>query len=193
MKRRISNALGIATTFVALSGLAMAQDQSTGIKLTAGNTELVNSLDTKSATQGQAVTVKLTDSIKTPDGVELPRGTELLGRVDEVKASGDKSPSTLVLTFNQARLKNDKTVAVKATLINVASADGVNELPGPVGPDDTFDEAPGAIKNVALHSAVKDNTSGTLTDAHKNIKLAEGTQFLVAVGVEPSQQSAAAE
>jgi hypothetical protein len=193
MKRLISNALGFATTFIALSGLAMAQNQSTGMKLMAGNTELVSSLDTKFATQGQAVTVKLTDSIKTPEGVELPRGTELLGRVDGVKASDDKSPSTLVLTFNQARLKNDKTVAVKATLVNVASADGVNEMPGPVGPDDTFDEAPGAIRNVALHSAVKDNTSGTLTDAHKNIRLAEGTQFLVAVGVEPSQQSAAAE
>jgi len=35
-----------------------------------------------------------------------------------------------------------------------------------------------------LHSAVQQDVSGTLTDAHHNIRLGEGTQLIVAVGVQ---------
>jgi hypothetical protein len=193
MKRLTLNAFGFATAVVALSGLAMAQDQSQGLKLMAGNTELVRALSTKSATQGEAVTVKLTDAIKTPEGVELPRGTELIGRVDEVKASDKKGPSTLVLTFSQARLKDGKTVAIKATLAGFAPAGGVEELPTAVAADGSFDQEPGSASGVTLHSAVQDKTSGTLTDGRRDLNFGAGTQFLVAVGVPSAQSTSAAE
>ena len=193
MNRLKVRTFGFATAIVALSGLAMAQDQSQGLKLMAGNSELVHPLNSKSAAQGQAVTVKLTDSIKTPEGVELPRGTELIGRVDEVKASDKKGPSTLVLTFNQAHLKDGKTIAVKATLAGFAPAGGAEELPTAVDANGTFDQLADGATGVKLHSAVQDTTSGTLTNEHSNINFGAGTQFLVAVGVQSAQTSAAAE
>lgn len=193
MNRLIANALGLTAAFVALSGVAIAQSQTQAMNLMAGDTELVHSLDTKSAMPGQLVTVKLTDSIKTPDGIELPHGTELMGRVDQVKASEGKSPSKLVLTFSQARLKDGKTVPVKATLVGFAAAGGVGELPTTVAANASFDQEPGAMGDVALKSAVKQPVSGTLTNDHSNIKLGEGTQFLVAVGAPSSQSSAGAE
>lgn len=193
MKRLIANALGLTAAFVALSGVAIAQDQTQTMKLMAGDTELVHTLDTKSAMPGQLVTVKLTDTIKTPEGVELPRGTELVGRVDQVKASEGKTPSKLVLTFNQAHLKDGKTLAVKATLVGFAPAGQVGELPTAVASDASFDQEPGAMGDVSLRSAVKQPVSGTLTNNHSNIKLGEGTQFLVAVGVPSSPSSAGAE
>lgn len=195
MKRLIWNVFGVATGLVALSGFAVAQglsqDSAQGMQLMAGNTELLHTLDTKSAAPGQNVAVKLTSSIETPQGVKLPGGTELLGRVESVKAYADNSPATLVLTFNQAHLKDGKTLAIKATLISVASADSSNGLPMAVGPDGAFEQEPGGLGAVALHSAVQQNVSGTLTDARHNIKLQTGTQLLVAVGVESSGQSAA--
>jgi hypothetical protein len=193
MKRLILNTLGLATAVVALSGLAIAQDQSQGLKLMAGNSELVQTLTTKSAKQGDPVTVKLTAAIKTPEGVELPRGTELLGHVDSVKASDNKGPSSLALTFNQARLKGGKTIAIKATLAGFAAAGDPQELPVAVAPDDTFEQLPGSNSGVMLNSAVKQDTSGTLSSEHRNIDLTQGTQFLVAVGVESTQSTSAAE
>jgi hypothetical protein len=191
MYRLRVNTIALTAAVLALTGIAAAQDQSP--KLIAGNSQLVRSLNSKSATQGQAVTVKLAGAIKTSAGVELPRGTELVGRVDEVKASDNKGPATLVLTFNQARLKDGKTLAVKATLVGFAPEGEIQELPVAVGSDSSFDQDPGASSGIVLHSAVQNKVSGTLTDNRHDINLTAGTQFLVAVGVESAQSSAAAE
>jgi hypothetical protein len=193
MKQFILNTLGFTTVAVALSGLAMAQDQSQGLKLMAGNSELVHTLSTKSAKQGDPVAVKLTESIKTPEGVMLPRGTELLGHVDSVTASANKGPADLVLTFNQAQLKDGKTLAIKATLAGFSAADEPQELPVAVAPDGAFDQLAGSKSGVALRSAVKEEASGTLTSERRNVELAPGTQFLIAVGVESNPTTSAAE
>lgn len=191
MHRLRVNTIALTAAVIALTGIAAAQDQSP--KLIAANSQLVRPLSSKSATQGQAVTVKLTGAIKTSAGVELPRGTELVGRVDEVKASDNKGPATLVLTFNQARLKDGKTLAVKATLVGFAPEGQAQELPVAVDSDSSFDQDPGASSGIVLHSAVQNKFSGTLTDNRHNITFAAGTQFLVAVGVQSAQSSAAAE
>ncbi|MBB6145629.1 hypothetical protein HNQ77_003590 [Silvibacterium bohemicum] len=193
MKRFQAGTLAFATAVVAFSGLAMAQEQSQGVKLIAGNTELIRALSTKSATQGQAVAVKLTGTIKTAEGVELPRGTELLGRVDEVKASDNKGPSTLTLTFYQAHLKDGKTIAIKATVAAFAAAGDTEQLPAAVDPHATFDQVAGGATGVALHSSVQDKSSATFTDSRSNISLGAGTQLLVAVGAQSAQASTSAE
>jgi hypothetical protein len=193
MKQLILNTLGFATVAVAFSGLAMAQEPTQGLKLMAGNSELVNTLSTKSAKQGDPISVKLTAGIKTPAGVVLPRGTELLGHIDSVKASDNKGPATLAVTFNQAQLKDGKKLAIKATVAGFAPAGDVQELPISVAADDSFDQLAGSNNGVELRSAVKENVSATLTSSHSNIDLSKGTQFLVAVGVQPAQTSAAAE
>jgi hypothetical protein len=195
MNRFSVKAIGLATAVVTLSGLALAQDQSANqsLNLMTGNSQLVRPLNTKSAAPGQAVTIKLTDSIKTPEGVEIPRGSELMGKVDEVKASDNHGPATLVLTFNQARLKDGKTLPVKTTIAGFAAASEGTQLPSLIASDSTFDQEAESHSGVALHSAVQDKTSGTLTDQRSNISLNAGTQFLVAVSVQPTQTAGAAE
>lgn len=192
MNRLTLMTAGLAAAF-ALSGTAMAQDHAQGVDLIAGNTELVNALSTKSATMDQTVVVKLTDPVRTPAGVVLPRGTELLGRVDAVKASDKKGPSALTLTFTQARLKDGKTLAIKATLVRFAPAGDMDEPPTSVAPDSSFAQEADGSSGIALHSAVDDKSSGTLTDNRRNISFVPGTHFRVALDVEPAQQSSAAE
>jgi hypothetical protein len=183
MKPQILKSLGLASALIVLPGFALAQNQAGAVQLKPADAVLVQALDAKSAKPGQNVTARLTSSIETSDGVKLPSGTELLGRVDTVKASEEKGASTLSLTFNQARLKDGKTLPVKATLVGFSPAGSSDVLPGSVAPDGAFDQEPGAIGAVAMHSEVQQNVSGTLTDAHHNIRLGQGTQLMIAVGV----------
>ena len=55
--------LGIATTALALTLFAAAEDTPTN-QLAVANTELQNTLDTKTAKQGDPVTARLTDSVQ---------------------------------------------------------------------------------------------------------------------------------
>src|SRR5271165_903332 len=132
MKRILVTVLGLATALLASTGYAVAQDQQPTTQLVEGNAQLDNSLNSKSAKQGDVVTAKLTSTVKTPQRVELPRGTKLLGHVDAVTASDAKGPSKLVLTFDKAQLKDGKEVAIKATIAGVAPADVFKEIPGEV-------------------------------------------------------------
>jgi hypothetical protein len=120
--------------------------------------------------------------------VKPPSGTEKFGRLDTGKASEDKSASTLSLTFNQARLKDGKTLPGKTTLVGFSPAGSSDMLPDSVAPDGAFDQEPGAIGAVAIDSEVQQKVSGTLTDAHHNFRLGQGTQLMVAVGV-PGQSA----
>lgn len=178
-------ALTIFTTaLVAMSEFAIAQDQPQTTQLVEGNARLYKQLDSKSAMQGDSVTAILTDSIKTSQGVELPRNTRLLGHVDQVKASKDRNPSELAITFDKAQLKGGKEIAVKATIVAVFPGGNPQEIPTNVSSDGKFSQS-GAIAGVSLQSAVQDSSSGTLTGDHRNIKLAPDTELLVAIATPP--------
>lgn len=158
-----------------------------------GDAVLTHALDTKSAGPGQIVSVKLTTSIRANGGVELPRGTELLGKVESVSAAKDHGPARITLTFNQAHLKDGKTLPVKATLVSFSSADQAAELPQSVNTDGVFDEPSGGIGDTTMHSEVKAANSGTLASQRGDVKLPEGTKFLVAVDVTANQTANGAE
>jgi hypothetical protein len=206
MKQFSMRILTFATVAVTISGMALAQDMSQSasnpaagnppqyvnqpMKLMAGNARLDRTLKTNSAVMGQAISARLTAAIHTPEGVELPRDTELLGRVDKVQASTDKGPAMLSVTFYQARMKDGKTLPIKAIVAAFASPSATEPLPQAVAADDSFDQEPGAIGDVALNSAVANRVSGTFTDAKGNFTLPQGTQLLIGVGV-PSPQAAA--
>jgi hypothetical protein len=193
MKRIALTIFGLATAVLAVSGSAVAQDQPQTTELVEGNAQLDNRLDTKSAKQGEALTAKLTDSIKTSQGVKLPRNTRLLGHVDQVKASENGSPSTLVITFDKAQLKDGKDIAIKATIVAVSPQGEPQEIPMNVASDGMFLQQAGTIAGVSLHSAVQDSSSGTLTGDHRNIKLAPGTELLVAIAAPPAAASSGAD
>jgi hypothetical protein len=205
MKRQIMHVFEFGVAFLGLSTFAVAQsmgasgtranDPTAGtnqpMRLMAGDANLLHGLDTRSAIQGEKVTARLTETIETPQGIQLPAGTDLVGRVDQVKASNEDGPARLVLTFNQAQLKDGTTYPVKATLLEVAPPDSSGLLAQAVGPDGAFDQEPGVDGGMSMHSAVKQMVSGTLTDPHHNFKLAQGSQLLVAVGVQQNAQAAA--
>jgi hypothetical protein len=189
MKRIALTIFGLATAVLAASGSALAQDQPQTTQRVEGNAQLNHRLDTKFATQGEAVTAKLTDSITTSQGVKLPRNTRLLGHVDQVKASENGSPSTLVITFDKAQLKDGNEIAIKAIIVAVSAQGEAKEIPMNVASDGRFLQQAGTIAGVSLHSAVQDSSSGTLTGDHRNIKLASGTELLVAIGAPPATAS----
>lgn len=191
MNRSAIPCLATLATFLTVSGCVFAEAPSQGMQLMSGDAQLIHRIDTKSAAPGQAVEAKLTDSIKTPEGLTLPRGTELLGRVDQVKASDNRSPAKLVLTFDKAQLKNGQEVAVKATLVAVSPVGSIGEIPEKVASDDSFLQEPGRIAGVSMHSAVQADNSGTLMSKDKNIDLKDGTELLIAVAPMPGGELSA--
>ena len=190
MKRFAVLPLSVAATVLTFSAGAFALDPAPQLK--SGNAELTHAIDTTSATKGQIVTAKLAEAIESPQGVKLPRGTVLLGHVDQVEASHDKSPAKLALTFYKAQLKDGKIVAIKATLVTLAPA-GTPQASGTTVPSDgTFTQEPGAISGVKMQSAVQEDTSGTLTRRDKNFRLGAGTEMQIAVAPQSGTQVVAA-
>jgi hypothetical protein len=90
------------------------------IQLVGARASLSKGLDAKKAKQGDAVTAKLQDDVKIPDSVELPKNTVLVGHVDQVQPSQNKSDSTVQVTFDKAQLKNGQQLPIKATIMQIA-------------------------------------------------------------------------
>jgi len=183
MKRFSATSLSVATTFLALSASGFALDQSQSSQLMSSTAELSQTLDTKTATQGQIVSARLTNTVQTPEGMKLPKGTELLGHVDQVQAAHNNSDANVTLTFDKARLKDGKEVPVKATLMEINSPGTIARPEGKVASDGKFDQAT-STPGETLHSEVPANTSGTLVRKDKDIRLVKGTELLIAVAPE---------
>jgi hypothetical protein len=177
---------GVALVSAIAVGSASAQT------LVGVNTRLDHTLDSTSAASGQVVTAKL-DGTVTTDGVKLPKGTELIGKVAEVKAAQNGSAASVSLVFTSAKLKDGKEIPVKATLLAAYpesagdaatySGDLIGPAPAQVGGDSAFNQQAGALRNVAMNSAVKSSDSGTfLSDG--NFRLLAGT--VLQVGIAPA-------
>jgi hypothetical protein len=102
------------------SGTAAAQPAQKSIQMVPALASLDKGLDAKKAKQGDAVTAKLQKDITSGD-TQIPKNTVLMGHVDQVQASESKSNSTVVVTFDQAKLKNGQVLPVKATVIAISS------------------------------------------------------------------------
>jgi len=179
MKRFAVLSLSVASTLLVFSAGAFALNPSS--QLEAGNARLTKDLDTAHAMKGEMVTAKLTQTIETPEGLKLPNGTELMGHVDQVQPSYAKSPAKLSLTFDKAQLKDGKDVAIKATLVAVAPSGAPDDMESKIAGNDSFDQEPGLLSGVSLHSAVQGKTSGTLISRDKNIHLRAGTEMQIAI------------
>ncbi|HEX4040019.1 MAG TPA: hypothetical protein VHX37_18340 [Acidobacteriaceae bacterium] len=176
---------GLALISFLAAGAASAQS------LAGVTTRLDQTLDSRTAKVGEAVSVKLNDTVKTPDGVKLPRGTQLLGKVAEVKTAANSGPASVTLVFTSAKLKDGKEIQVKATLVGAyTSSEGGDSTygsqtmapaPALVNADDTFDQQAGALHRVSLTSAVKNSDSGTFTSKDGNFKLQAGTYLQLGI------------
>jgi len=82
-------------------------------------TALQKTLDAKKTKQGDTVAVKLLASATIPGADAWPRNAVLLGHVDRVQVSENKSDSLIQITFDKAILKHDQVIPIKATIINL--------------------------------------------------------------------------
>ncbi len=193
-----SSSLAIAVALIAAWGYASAQSSTGDLQLVGANATLVQDISSKSASQGDAVTARLTSTVK--GATELPKGTVLLGKVDEVQASTNGSPGKLSIVFDRARLRDGHEIPIKATLLGAfpkpAAYGGYDSneplLLQSIPDDERIDQEPGALhNNVAMHSAVKEDVSAVFTSTDHNIDLKKGTQLQVAIAPEGGSQGTA--
>ncbi len=157
---------------------------------------LEHPLDAKDARPGQPFQAKLADKVQFKDGQELPRGTMLVGKVgtDDMNEAGK---SKLVLCIDEAKLKDGKTIPLKATIVgiygpNQGDADTAdytvsagNQEPNGWNRQFTQVDQIGALSGVDLHSKISSQNSGVLVSTKKDdIKIKDGTELALAIAGE---------
>jgi hypothetical protein len=152
---------------------------------------LVRKLDAKNDKPGSQFVAKLSDTVHLKNGTELPHGTELLGSVatDELHMQGN---SKLALRITEARLKDGKTIPVKATIVGVwgpegETANGYYAAPGEAEPNNWTSstlivDQLNALPGVELHSRIAGNNSGVFVTKKKDdVKLSGGSELALAI------------
>lgn len=122
---------GTGILLAMMTGAALAQSQPASaandtnqqqrtIQLVRAQASLDTTLDAKKAKQGEPVKAKLQENVQIPEAQALPKNTVLEGHVDQVQPSENKGDSTVVITFDKAKLKNGQEVPIKATVLQVS-------------------------------------------------------------------------
>lgn len=158
-----------------------------------------HTLDAKDARPGQEFQAKLPNKVHLKNGPELPAGTVLVGKVaqDDMQQSGK---SKLALCINEAKLKDGKTIPVKATIVGVY---GPGEGRSEAYPVAQGDQVPNtwtqqvqqvdqlnAMSGIDLHSRIGSQNSGVLVSTKKDdIKLKNGTELALAIAAQGEQMS----
>ncbi|HEY6444940.1 MAG TPA: hypothetical protein VIY53_00655 [Acidobacteriaceae bacterium] len=109
-----------ATQSQAGASEAQPQQAQKKIEMVQAQAELNTTLDAKKAKQGEPVKARLSENVQIPDAQPLPKNTVLEGHVDQVTASAHKGDSTMVVTFDKAKLKDGQELPIKATVIAVS-------------------------------------------------------------------------
>ncbi len=157
---------------------------------------LLNEVSAKKSREGDQVRAELRSrNVVLKDGTRLPGGTVLVGKITEAQASPGNV--RLAMRFNDAMLKDRRTVPVKATIVAIEppedDAAGVQQTEVPardVWNQNTLqvDEL-GAVGGADLHSSIAGDNSGVIVSNHKsNIKLAAGSQIDLAIGPRMDRQ-----
>jgi hypothetical protein len=131
-----------------------------GVELSPVNGELVDKLDTKTAKAGDSVVIKTKSNVKTADGTEIPKGSKLIGRVTQVKPSGDaKDNSQVALQFDRVELKGGQSIAIHSEIQSLSPSGSVtsSSAPGmmaaaPSGPSGPA-SSPGGSMNGAMNGS----------------------------------------
>lgn len=116
------------------------------VELSPVNGELVDKLDTKTAKTGDSVIIKTNSNVKTADGTEIPKGSKLMGRVTQVKPSGEGNENSQVaLQFDRAELKGGQSVAIHSEIQSISPAGSDS----PSGTPDTMAATPSGASGPA--------------------------------------------
>jgi hypothetical protein len=129
--------------------------------------------------------VELSHKVTLSNGTVLPSHTVLNGRVtrDDMQATGK---SEFALRFDQARLKNGKTVPIKATIVDIARSspdtDGYASSNDWTSQTLTVEQL-NAVSGVDLHSEIASNDSVVFVSTKRHdVKVPAGTELKLAIG-----------
>ena len=160
-------------------------------RMVPANAELLHNVDAKDMHPGYMFKAKLSKDVKLDNGTKLPSGTILVGRVesDDMQMQG---MSKLAIRFNQAQLKDGKTIPVKATIVGIfkpqmTNSEGYPVTPGNQVPNSWNDgtlqvDQINVIPGVDLHSSIKSKNSGVFVSKTKdNVKLDSGSEMQLAI------------
>ena len=119
---------------VQTNGTASSKQQSVSLAAgTAMNAELNQSIDSKKAKEGDAVTAHTTEAVKSGGRVVIAKGTKLVGHVTKATARANSdADSELALQFDRAILKDGQEMPLQLTIRALAAA----ENPAAVSGDD---------------------------------------------------------
>lgn len=203
-KQTASLALLLASVSIvaAQTPSAPQSDSSNVIMMVNLTASIEKTIDAKKAKAGDPVAAKTIAAGKLSDGTEVPSGSILTGHIDSVTPSENKGDSKLTITLDKLQIKNGKEIPVKATVVNVVSTapnfgddkpyDPSSYRPGTQGDNKANGEnnqtgptAPHPVEGLTVAGSPKDATSGTFTQAKKNLHLTSSTQLMVSVAPVP--------
>jgi uncharacterized lipoprotein YbaY len=147
--------------------------------------KLPHTLDADKDHLDSTIEAELDHKVTLSDGTVLPAHTVLNGRItrDDMQATGK---SEFALRFNQAQLKDGKTVPIKATIFDIRRPDS-----------DTDDQAASndwtsqtlsveqldVVSGVDLHSEIASNDSAVFVSTKKHdVKVPIGSELKLAIG-----------
>jgi hypothetical protein len=187
-----NNSKSMDTQHSASSSASSTKAKTEAAHMVPARAYLVRKLDAKNDKPGSKFTAKLADTVHLKNGTELPRGTLLLGTVetDQMQMKGN---SKLALRITTARLKDGKTIPLKATIVGVyapetESAGGYFVAPGQEEANDwnnkilTVDQLD-VLPGVELHSRIAGQNSGVFVTKKKDdVKISGGSELALAIG-----------
>jgi hypothetical protein len=122
---------------------------------------------------------ELDHKVTLSNGTVLPAHTMLNGKItrDDMQAAGK---SEFALRFDQAQLKNGKTVPIKATIVDIARPSSKsNDWTSQTLTVEQLD----AVSGVDLHSEIASNDSAVFVSTKKHdVKVPAGTELKLAIG-----------
>jgi uncharacterized lipoprotein YbaY len=128
---------------------------------------------------------ELDHKVTLSDGTVLPAHTVLNGKItrDDMHAAGK---SEFALRFDQAHLKDGRTVPIKATIVDITRSS--SDTDGNAASNDWTSqtltvEQLDAVSGVDLHSEIASNDSAVFVSTKKHdVKVPAGTELKLAIG-----------
>jgi len=203
------NTIALGAIFLTLPLFGMAQSNSNSgmgpvnpearsqaAQMVSANATLLHNLDAKDLQQNAEVRAKLNSTVTLENGTKLASGTVLVGHVVQDQAEPKGQNTRIAFDFNQAQLKDGKTVAIKATIVGM-TPDANQDVGYLVQPGDKWTDGPlqidqvGVLSGVDLHSRIAGNNSGVLVSTKSNdLKLRQGSGIQFAIGPAGSGEAA---
>jgi hypothetical protein len=147
--------------------------------------QLTRTLDADKDHLDSTFEAELSHKVTLTNGTVLPSHTLLIGTVtrDDMQAAGT---SEFALRLNQAKLKDGKTLPIKATIVDITRP-GFNTDEYAASNDWTSQtltvQEPNAVSGVDLHSDIASNDSAVFVSARKHdVKVPAGSELKLAIG-----------